>query len=69
MLAHLAERRSIPWTTRVAHDELAQADSRPDARYAAYLAAVIESIWMVLVLASSVPVTLTFCAANFSGIC
>jgi hypothetical protein len=33
-----------------------------------YFAARIDSTWIVLVLASSVPVTLTFCAANCSGV-
>ena len=37
-------------------------------KYAAHFAAVIESTWIVLVLLSSVPMTLTFCAANFSGV-
>ena len=41
---------------------------RHAARYAAHFAAVIESTWIVLVLASSVPMTLTFCPANFSGV-
>src|SRR5206468_12742616 len=35
----------------------------------AHFAAVIESTWIVLVLASSVPVTVTFFPANFSGVC
>ena len=35
---------------------------------AAHFAALIDSTWIVLVLASSVPVTLTFCAANCSGV-
>jgi hypothetical protein len=34
-----------------------------------YLAAVIDSTWIVLVLASSAPTTVTFCPANFSGAC
>lgn len=34
---------------------------------AAHLAAAIESTWIVLVLASSVPTTVTLCPANFSG--
>ena len=38
------------------------------AEYATHFAAVIESTWIVLVLASSVPMTLTFRAANFSGV-
>lgn len=33
-----------------------------------YFAAAIESTWIVLVFASSVPVTVTFLAANFSGV-
>ena len=33
-----------------------------------YFAAVIESTLIVLVLASSIPVTVTFFAANFSGV-
>ena len=33
----------------------------------AHLAAAIESTWIVLVLASSVPTTVTLCPANFSG--
>ena len=37
-------------------------------KYAAHFAAVIESTWIVLVLVSSVPMTLTFCPANFSGV-
>jgi hypothetical protein len=36
--------------------------------YAAHFATVIESTWIVLVLVSSVPVTFTFCPANFSGV-
>ena len=32
-----------------------------------YLAAGIDSTWIVLVLASSAPTTVTFCPANFSG--
>jgi hypothetical protein len=39
------------------------------AKHAAYFAAVIESTWIVLVLVSSVPTTLTFRAANCSGVC
>ena len=35
----------------------------------AHLAAAIESTWIVLVLASSVPTTVTLCPANFSGAC
>lgn len=38
------------------------------AKYAAHFATVIESTWIVLVLVSSVPMTLTFCPANFSGV-
>ena len=38
------------------------------AKSATHFAAVIESTWIVLVLSSSVPMTLTFCAANFSGV-
>ena len=34
-----------------------------------HFAAVIESTLIVLVLLSSVPVTLTFCPANFFGVC
>ena len=34
----------------------------------AYFAATIESTWIVFVFASSVPVTVTFLAANFSGV-
>ena len=37
-------------------------------RCAAYLAVRIDSTWIVLVLASSVPVTLTLCPANCSGV-
>jgi hypothetical protein len=37
-------------------------------KYAAHFAAVIESTWIVLVLVSSVPMTFTFCPANFSGV-
>jgi hypothetical protein len=37
-------------------------------KYAAHFAAVIESTWIVLVLVFSVPMTLTFCPANFSGV-
>jgi len=33
-----------------------------------YFAAAIESTWIVFVFASSVPVTVTFLAANFSGV-
>ena len=33
-----------------------------------YFAAAIDSTWIVLVFASSVPVTVTFLAANFSGV-
>jgi hypothetical protein len=33
-----------------------------------YFVAVIESTLIVLVLASSMPVTLTFCPANFDGV-
>lgn len=33
-----------------------------------YLAAVMDSTWMVLLLASSVPTTRTFCPANFAGV-
>jgi hypothetical protein len=32
------------------------------------VAAVIESTWIVLVLTSSVPLTVTFFAANFAGV-
>jgi len=50
-----------------------RADTRFGARRlpkdAAYSAAVIESTWIVLVLASSVPTTLTFRPANFFGVC
>ena len=50
---------------------------RPDATPAAcenrregagYFAADIDSTWIVMVLASSVPVTRTFCPANLSGV-
>jgi hypothetical protein len=34
-----------------------------------YLAAAIESTRIVLVVASSVPTTVTLCPANFSGAC
>jgi hypothetical protein len=34
----------------------------------AYFAAAIESTWIVFVFASSVPVTVTFLAANLSGV-
>ena len=33
-----------------------------------FSAATIESTWIVLLFASSVPVTVTFLAANFSGV-
>ena len=42
-------------------------DSLPGERRA-YFVAVIESTLIVLVLASSMPVTRTFCAANFEGV-
>jgi hypothetical protein len=35
----------------------------------AHFAALIESTWIVLALGSSVPLTVTFCAANCSGVC
>ena len=35
---------------------------------AGYFAADIDSTWIVLVLASTVPVTRTFCPANLSGV-
>ncbi len=35
---------------------------------ATHFATVIESTWIVLVLVFSVPMTLTFCPANFSGV-
>jgi hypothetical protein len=38
------------------------------AECAAHFTALIDSTWIVLVLVSSVPVTLTFCAANCSGV-
>ena len=37
-------------------------------RFAPHFAAAIESTCIVLVFASSVPVTFTFLAANFSGV-
>jgi hypothetical protein len=37
--------------------------------HADYFDSVIESTWITLVLASSVPITLTFLPANFSGVC
>ena len=35
---------------------------------AGYFAADIDSTWIVVVLASTVPVTRTFCPANLSGV-
>ena len=41
---------------------------RPLSTPCPHFAAAIESTWMVFVFASSVPVTVTFLAANFSGV-
>jgi len=42
---------------------------RSGAAVRAYFAAAIDSTLMVLLLASSVPATVTFLPANFSGVC
>src|SRR5262245_8402300 len=43
-------------------------EKRADEKPAVHLSAAIESTRMVIVFASSVPVTRTFCAAYFSGV-
>ena len=52
---------------RIDHWAPPRAPSAP-AKCVAHFAAVIESTWIVLVLASSVPATITFFATNFSGV-
>jgi len=60
-LALLRIKRQFPSPLNFRSDRLRRATS------AAHLAAAIESTWIVLVLASSVPTTVTLCPANFSG--
>src|SRR5258707_389259 len=61
--SHGVRRRRPPVLKGSAHS------SRLESQGQAHFAAVIDSTRIVLVPASSVPITLTFCAANLSGVC